>query len=266
MMLGRRQAWPAVAIMGVAILALAVALKGGQADMLLEPPWLMGAVAGLYLLLALGLGGVSWRWPVLFLAMIAAHLFMALLMGWGYSAVEGESRTLYQAAGHGLWDYAPGTALQIGFAGVLGSVLAALLQPQAQWSASVPGLGPAPPALPDLSGAADVQAAVDLACEAEGVAGALLSGEAVVGGGIWQRDPEGALARVRAVSSKAGSGLSSFHFDQAGLIVRSEEERTAALLVGGEVKNEAAHDLLKGLWGVGERLAARAPATEAPKS
>ena len=258
-MLERRQAWPAVAIMGIAILSLAVSLKSGQTDMPLTRLWLMGVIAGLYLLLGLALGGLTWRAPLLLATMAAAHLFMALLMGWGYCAVEGRARIVYEALQHGLWDYLPGTALQIGFAGIFGAVLADLLQPGAALEEEPEEPQPALPPLPDLSAAPSQQSAVDLAGSTDGVAGALLARGVVVAAGAWQRDPEAALHRVKALSTKAGSGLSSFHFDRASLLVRSEGDGTVALLLREGVGNEWAHDLLKALWAAGERLPFDAP-------
>ena len=85
----------------------------------------------------------------------------------------------------------------------------------------------------------------------------------MVGAGIWQRDPDAALGRVQALSARAGSGLSSFQFDRVSLLVRCEGEVTAALFLGPGLDNETAHDLLKALWGAGQRLKAAGPSTEA---
>ena len=129
MSLERRQSWPALAIMAVGILTLALVLRHAQSDLPVQPTWIMGVLAGLYAVLAVLAEGFTWRSVVLLAALLAAHAFMALLMGWGYSAIEKEPRDIVAAIQHGLWDYLPGTALQFGFACVLGIVLHGQLEP-----------------------------------------------------------------------------------------------------------------------------------------
>lgn len=256
MSLERRLAWPALAIMGVGILTLATTLKAAQADMPMQPQWIMGALVGLYLVLALLAEGFRWRSPVLLAAMLAAHAFTALLMGWGYSAVEGHPRAFVPALQHGLWDYLPGTALQFGFACLVGIVLDMWLEPRPDVSAedaagdeaALPALEP----LPDLGGAADLPAALQAAVSLRGIAGALAAATEPLAAGVWAGDPAAAWRRVRAIVARGGAGLHSVPLGEVSLLVRSEEGRVAALLVTGEVGQPAAHEVLRQLWAAGQ--------------
>lgn len=248
-MLGRREAWPAVTILGVGLLALGLALKSGQADMPLEPTWILGAVAGFYALLALGLGGASWRWPATFGIMAAGHAVLALLLGWGYAAVGGQALDAYGALVHGLWDYLPGTALQVGFAGVLGTVAAAwLTAPCASVCMIIDGPEPELICLPDLDGLAPAEA-VQAACGLPPVGAALVSrGDLIAAAGAWGTDPATSRTRLASLKQVTGSGLETLTWDGATLILRSEEDALAAVLVTAQLPGELAHELLRRLW------------------
>lgn len=263
MNLERRQSWPALAIMCVGILTLAITLRAVQQDMPVNPPWILGVLAALYAVLALLAEGFTLRSLTLLGAMLVSHLFMALLMGWGYSAVENEPRAFVPAAQHGLWDYLPGTALQFGFACLVGIVLDAWLEPQLEESVDEADEGDAaePDAeLPDLAAAADVPAALALAVTVPGVAGALVSAGEPQAAGIWARDPQAAHQRLDAITSHAGAGLNSIPLDAVSLISRAENGHLAALLVTRAQDPAGAHALLRGLWTVLERETAAAPA------
>lgn len=255
MSLERRQAWPALAIMGVGVLTLAITLKAAQADMPVEPPWIMGALAGLYLVLAMLAEGCRCQSLVVLAAMLAAHAFMALLMGWGYAAVEGQPRGLVPALQHGLWDYLPGTALQFGFACLVGIVLDVGLESaqQAEEPEPEPKTVPPPTPGPDLSAAADLHAAVAAVAGFAGVAGALAAAETPLAAGVWARDPQAAWQRVQAMVKRSGAGLHALRLDRASLLIRSEEGHTAALLVTDALDQQAAHEVLRQLWAVGQR-------------
>ncbi len=247
-----RQIWPALAIMGVGILALAVTLKAAQADMPMQPTWIMGALAGLYLVLALLAEGFHWRSLVLLAAMALAHAFTALLMGWGYAAVEGHPRALIPALQHGLWDYLPGTALQFGFACLVGIALDVRLEPgveDAEEEPEEPEAEPAPG--PDLSGAADLPAVLAAAVACVGVAAALVAADTVQAAGVWAGDPQAAWRRVQAMVARGGTGLHSLPLGEVSLLIRSEDGRTAAVLVTAELDQPGAHDILRQLWNAG---------------
>jgi hypothetical protein len=252
MSLERRLAWPAMAIMGVGILTLATTLKAAQADMPMQPQWIMGALVGLYLVLALLAEGFHWRSPALLAAMLAAHAFTALLMGWGYSAVEGQARAFVPALQHGLWDYLPGTALQFGFACLVGIVLDMWLEPRAgapeDGASADEAVLPVLEALPELAGAADLPAALEAAVSVCGIAGALVAADEPMSAGVWAGDPRAASQRVRAIAARGGAGLYSVPLGDVSLLVRSEDGRVAALLVTGEVGQPAAHEVLRQLW------------------
>jgi hypothetical protein len=250
-MLGCRQSWPAITILGVSLVVLAIALKGGQPDMPLQPQWLMGAAAGLLVVLALAMGGLSWRWPATLAVMAAGQVLLALMMGWGFSAVEGRPRDAYAALVHGLWDYMPGLLLQVGFAGALGAVAAAWFTQDGL----EPGQALAPgdrdgAALPDLGGAEGPQAAVEMACREAGVGAALIAQEETLfGAGAWQRDPRAALDRVLTVARLTGAGLNTFTCGEALLLVHWEGAHCVALLVAAALPADVAHELLRDLWG-----------------
>lgn len=229
---GRREAWPAVAILGIGLLTLGMALKAAQESMPLQPTWVMGLLAGLYAVLACTAAGFTWRAPVLLAAMAAAHALLALLMGWGYAAVDGTPRDAYAALTEGLWNYVPGTALQFGFACVLGIVLEAHLEREPAGAADdddeeAPW---APMEFPDFALCTDLQSAVDAAVGVPAVSGALLLVGETVGGGIWQRDPASARGRVEALVGRTGTGLNSFTLDHVNLLTRSENGRLAAVI------------------------------------
>jgi len=234
-----RQIWPALAIMGVGILALAVTLKAAQADMPMQPTWIMGALAGLYLVLALLAEGFHWRSLVLLAAMALAHVFTALLMGWGYAAVEGNARALIPA-------------LQFGFACLVGIALDVRLEPgveDAEEEPEEPEAEPAPG--PDLSGAADLPAVLAAAVACVGVAAALVAADTVQAAGVWAGDPQAAWRRVQAMVARGGTGLHSLPLGEVSLLIRSEDGRTAAVLVTAELDQPGAHDILRQLWNAG---------------
>ena len=254
MSLERRPAWPALAIMGVGILALAVTLKAAQADMPVNPQWIMGALAGLYMILALLAEGFHWRSLVILAAMLAAHAFTALLMGWGYSAVEGHPRAFTPALQHGLWDYLPGTALQFGFACLVGIVLDMWLEPVPEAPAEESQVEETPAPLPALalSDTADLPAALQAAVDVKGVAGALAAADTPQAAGVWAGDAQAAWQRVRAMVARGGTGLHAIPLGAVSLLIRSEDGRTAALLVTAELGQPAAHEVLRQLWAVGQ--------------
>lgn len=252
---GRKEAWPAVGILFIGTLTLGITLKAAQQDMPLYPTWIMGVLAGLYLVLAVTAGGLTWRMPVVLVGMLAAHALTALLMGWGYAAVEGQGRDAYQALVHGLWNYIPGTALQFGFACILGIALQGQLEragEQEDHEEEEP-TGLLLP-VPDLTNVESAQTAVNALTFIPQVPGALLAGAGVFGGGIWQRDPAAALGRVQALLSLTGAGLNSLPLSEATLLTRMQHGQVAALLVADEVDRQTAHALLRELWNVGERL------------
>lgn len=253
MNLERRQAWPALMIMGVAVITLAVTLKAAQQDMPVQPVWVMGVLAGLYVVLGLLAEGLTWRTAVLVAAMPVMHLFMALLMGWGYAAVEGQPRGLVGALQHGLWDYLPGTALQFGFACMLGIVIDVWLEPVPEHEEAEAEEIPAPEPLPEVGQAGNLAEAVGRLMAAPGVAAALAAADDVQAAGVWERDPQGALQRVLAVTSRSGEGLNTLSLDAVSLLTRAEGGQVAALLVGREIEQTQAHELLRQLWAVGQR-------------
>jgi hypothetical protein len=254
-MLGRKEAWPAVAILFIGTLSLGITLKAAQQDMPLDPVWIMGALAGLYVVLAAIAGGLTWRFPVVLVAMLASHAVTALLMGFGYAAVEGRALDAYQALIHGLWNYIPGTALQFGFACILGITLQGQLEPvEEQDECEEEPEEALSLQVVDLTAAQDAQSAVNALTVVPQVAGALLAEAGVYAGGIWERDPAAALARVQALLSRTGAGLNSFPLSQANLLTRTQHGVVAALLVTDEMEQQAAHALLRELWNVGERL------------
>ena len=264
-MFGRREAWPAALILGIGILTLGTTLKAAQQNMPLEPLWLMGVLVALYGALAVGAALFTLRTLAVFCAMLLSHAVMALLMGWGYAAVEGTGLGGYQALVHGLWDYMPGTALQFGFACVVGMITAAQLEPLEEPTEEEPAA--LDEGFPRLAEIADPQAAVEALCTAPGIAGALLADGVVHGGGVWAPDPQGALARVQAIASRTGAGLNSLPVGQVNLLVRTEGTWTAALLLDAALDQPTAHALLRELWQVGERAwgGAAAPAAESPE-
>ncbi|NPV48728.1 MAG: hypothetical protein HPY69_17450 [Armatimonadetes bacterium] len=252
MILGRRESWPAILILGIALVVLAMALKGVQGDIPVDPQWLMAADVGLLLVMALVMAGFTWRCPVAFGIMLASQALLALLMGWGYSAVEGASRAPYSAIQHGLWDYLPGTALQLGFAVAVGAVVVAWLTgPPQQLSAGHPAAetGAGEPTLPDLAQADGPAEAVQWACRVAGVGAALLAqDDAVFAAGAWERDPNAALTRTMALARRVGQGLNSYHLDGAVLVVRWEEAHVVALLATSALPPEIVHQLVRDLW------------------
>jgi peptidoglycan/LPS O-acetylase OafA/YrhL len=267
MTLSRRQAWPALLLLAAGLLALTLALRSNQDSYPLQPVWLMGVCAGFYVLLGLVLGGFSRRWPVLVVAAGLGHLLLALLMGWGYAVVAGETRGLYDTLAYGLWDYVPGCIMQAVFAGSATIVLSAWL------SAPPPEVAPscestetvAEPALPDLFAAPNLRSAVVWVCTVEGVAAALLaSQEIIVGAGDWESSPAAAGGRVRAVSLCGGEGLNSLVLGEASLLTRCEEGIMAALLVSNQSLDQGtAHELLRDLYQAGTRLLPPVPTASA---
>jgi len=255
MIVERRQSWPALAIMCVGILTLAITLKAAQQDMPVQPSWVLGILAALYAVLAVLAEGFVWRSFVLLGAMLAAHAFMALLMGWGYAAVEGTPRAFLPALEHGLWDYMPGTALQFGFACLLGIVLDVWLEPRQQEALpeAAPEPEPAGQPAPDLSGAADMAAGLELAASVPGVAGALYAASEAQAAGVWARDPLAARQRVQAVVARSGAGLNTLALEAVSLVTHAEDGQVAALLVTAALDQAAAHDLLRQLWAIGQR-------------
>jgi len=262
-MFGRREAWPAAVLLGLGVLTLGTVLKAAQENMPLEPLWLMGVLVGLYVVLAFTAGQLTWRTPVVFASMLLGHAVLALLMGWGYAAVEGAGRGAYEALVHGLWDYMPGTALQFGFACVLGIIVDAQLEtvvsPVADEETEDEEFRIED--VPDLSSLSDAQTAVRALSAIPGVGAALLAGAQVHGGGVWESDPAAAWSRVRALVARTGAGLTSFPLGQVSLLARSENGHTAAILVTEAIGQQLAHALLRELWTVGERLSVPA-ATE----
>ena len=252
-MLDRRQAWPAVLLMGVGMLTLALILKSSQGDVLLQPHWLMAIPGVLYIGLGLALGGLSWRWPTITLSMGLLHLLSALLMGWGYSALEGAARRPCEALVHGLWEYAPGTALQAGWACFATVVLSGWLYPKPAESDStdelVAELTAAPAALPSLPRHCSPSTLCQRAATVPEVAGVLITGEgSAAGGGIWEGDPLAALQRVRALRQQCGDGLQTIPLGETVLMWRCEGARLIALLAGSQVSVEVLSGLLRKLW------------------
>lgn len=271
-MLGERQSWPALLLLGVGLLTLALVLKSVQGDLPLDPPWLLAGAAGLYLLLGLLMGGATWRWPLATLVMAAGHAFLAVLMGCGYGAVEGQSRSLYDMAAHGLWDYMPGTVLQIGFAGVLGAVAVAWWTRESCTECYVvpPEAEPEVICLPELDPLAQPGDSLARVVAVPEVGAALVGeSEALVAAGAWERDPAAALARVRQLSRLTGSGLNTYDLGPARLLVRCEADRCAALLATSKLPTALAHELLRGVWALdlallGPEAEAAAPEPETP--
>lgn len=253
MNLERRQAWPALMIMGVAVLTLAVTLKAAQQDMPVQPVWVMGVLAGLYVVLGLLAEGFTWRTAVLVAAMPLTHLFMALMMGWGYAAVEGQPRGVVEALQHGLWDYLPGTALQFGFACMLGIVLDVWLEPVPEREEPEAEEVPARRPVPEIAQADSLADALSRLVAVPGVAAALAGADDVQAAGVWERDPQAALQRVLGVTSRSGAGLNTLSLDAVSLLTRAEDGQVAALLVGRDIEQTQAHELLRQLWAVGQR-------------
>lgn len=254
MILGRRESWPALGILGVGLLTLALVLKANQQDLPLQPTWLMGVPFAVYFVIQMIAQGITGGAFLGVLLMALAHVFMALLMGLGYSAVEGQPRTVYEALQSGLWAYTPGTALQFAFSCLTGVVLAAWHANHPETLVASPCDDPEPLFLPNLQEAPTLAAAVSLAAGVPGVGAAMLSSSALVASGAWERDPEAALARIEALGSRTGHGLNSISLDCVWLLVRSEPGKIAALLVGSQVSRPCAHDLLRDLWAASERL------------
>jgi hypothetical protein len=225
-------------------------LKSGQPDLVLQPYWLMAIPASLYLLLGLLMAGPNWRWPVAAAAMGAAQLLLALLMGWGYSAVEGQPRDAYDALAHGLWSFAPGTVLQAGYALAVGAVLVAWLTRPGEEPEPMPDEGDAAEVhLPDLSQAEGPQEAVAMVCALPEVGAALIrQHDALFAAGAWRRDPVAALHRANALLKRTGPGLNTFSCDEAMLLVRWENAHTVALIATTQLPPDLAHELLRGLW------------------
>lgn len=248
-MLDRRQAWPAVLLMGCGILTLALALKSGQGDVLLKPEWLMAIPAALYVGLGLALGGLSWRWPVLTVLMACLQVLAALLLGWGYSALEGAARGPYDALVHGLWEYVPGTVLQVGWACFAGAVLAAWLQPEPV-TGETPGEPLAEvPALPSFPREASPTVLCEKAAKVGGVAAVVIATEgSVAGGGVWERNPLAALQRLRVLRRKCGEGLQTVPLGETVLVWRCEGDHLIALLARPKVVPEVLYGLLRALW------------------
>lgn len=251
-MFGRREAWPAAIILGIGILTLGITLKAAQENMPLEPTWIMAVLVALYATLAVGAGLGAARAFAIFAAMLLAHAIMALLMGWGFAAVEGNALGGYDALVHGLWDYLPGTALQFGFVCVVGLIVAAQLEPVEEYEEEEP-LALPDGELPRLAEIEDPQLAVATLCTVPGISGAILTDGVAHAGGVWESDPQAALSRIRAVASRTGAGLNSFPLGQVNLLVRTEDTRTAAILLDAGIDQPTAHALLRELWNVGER-------------
>jgi hypothetical protein len=248
-MLDRRQAWPAVLLMGFGMLTLALALKSSQGDVLLEPHWLMAIPALLYVGLGLALGGLTWRWPVLTALMASLQVLAALLLGWGYSAMEGAAREPYDALVHGLWEYAPGTALQVGWACFAGAVLAAWLQPAPVTGEEEVAPVAEAPALPSFPQSASPTVLCERAAAVPGVAAVVIATEgSVAGGGVWERDPLAALQRLRVLRRKCGEGLQTVPLGETVLVWRCEGPHLIALLTRPTVQPEVLYGLLRALW------------------
>lgn len=250
-MLGRRQSWPSLLILGVGVITLALTLKGRPGAMPLEPSWLLAAAGGVYVVLGLLLGGATWRWPAVTLIMAATHALMALLMGYGYGAIEGQGRAPYEALAHGLWDYLPGTVLQVGFAGALGAVAVAwwTRTPCTECYVVPPETEPEVICLPDLDPLAPPAESLAQVVAVEGVGAALAAeGAALVGAGAWARDPQAALARVRRLARLTGAGLNTYDLGPTRLVVRCEDDRCAAVLTTVKLPTALAHELLRGVW------------------
>ncbi|MEN6305037.1 MAG: hypothetical protein ABFD96_20055 [Armatimonadia bacterium] len=254
MTLGRRESWPSLIILGVGLLTLALVLKANQQDLPLQPTWLMAIPVVLYVLVQAIAQGPTAGALLGVVIMIVAHLFLALLMGLGYSAVEGQPRAAYGALQSGLWAYVPGTALQFAFACLTGLVFAAWHTNRPASVVQSPEEAPQPVLLPDLQQAPTAAAAVATAAAVPGVGAALLASADVVAAGAWERDPDAALARIQSLASRTGHGLNSVSLDRVCLLVRSEPGKLAALLVGSELSRPAGHDLLRDLWAAAERL------------
>lgn len=259
---GYRAAWPAVAISGTALLTLAIVLNALQAPLPVEPVWIVAVIGGVYLLLALGLCGLTWHWPVTFALMAAAHALAALLMGWGYAAVQGVSWGAVPAFTHGLWDSLPGTALQAAFALLTGPVIAAALKgaPHANVADDEDVIyedeeeeeDTDAAVVPDFSSVTSRQEAVELACTTPGVAGAVIAAGETFGSGVWAADPHGAAQRARLLGDRCGSGLASVTAGEAILAVRCEQDRVVALLAQVQTSVAVLHEVLRRLYHVTE--------------
>lgn len=249
---GRREAWPAAIILAIGILTLGITLKAAQQNMPVEPTWVMAVLVALYATQAVAAGQGTARALAVFVVMLLSHAIMALLMGWGFAAVEGNGLSGYDALAHGLWDYLPGTALQFGFTCVVGLIVAAQLEPAEEWEEEEPSAF-VDEELPHLAEIDGPQAAVAILCAVPGISGAILTDGVAHAGGVWEGDPQAALSRIRAVASRTGAGLNSFPLDRVNLLVRTEDTRTAALLLDAAIDQPTAHALLRELWKVGER-------------
>jgi len=254
MNLGRRESWPALIILGVGLLTLSLVLKANQQDLPLQPTWLMAIPVVIYVFVQIIAQGPTALALLGVVVMILAHVFLALLMGLGYSAVEGQPRTVYEALQGGLWAYIPGTALQFAFACLTGFVVAASHENRPESVGATLDEDPQPVLLPNLQDAPTATVAVTSAAEVPGIGAAMLSSANTVAAGAWERDPQAALDRIQALGSRTGHGLNSISLDRVCLLVRSEPGRVAALLVGSELSRPSAYDLLRDLWAASERL------------
>lgn len=254
MIVAHRYAWPAIAIMGIGLLNLALILKAAQTDMPLQPPWIMGIVAGLYIVLALVAQGLSGRAILLLGAMIAVHGVFALLMGWGYSAVEGIPRAFLAAWQHGLWNYLPGTALQFGYACFVAIMLDLWLEAQSEThapSCAAPDVEEAEDILyfMDIAQAPDISAALGVAASIPGIAGVLAANESLaMATGVWAADPIGAWQRVQGLARHLGNGRASVPLGEALLLFHMQEKAVVAMLISSQITPVAAHYVLRELW------------------
>lgn len=254
MIVAQRYAWPAIAIMGIGLLNLALILKAAQANMPLQPPWIMAVIVCLYVSLALIAQGFSMRAFLLLGAMIAAHSVFALLMGWGYSAVEGVPRAWLAAWQHGLWNYLPGTALQFGFACFVAIMLDLWLDAQSVTHTPSCATLDAEDSDDiaydlDIAQAPDLSAALGLAASIPGIAGVLAANESLaLASGIWAADPIGAWKRVHGLAQHFGNGLDSLPLGEALLLFHMQDKAVVAMLISSQITPVAAHNVLRELW------------------
>lgn len=127
-----------IALLGIALLLLAISLRATQPGLLSLPPYACPAgAAAVYLVAALLLAGFNIQWPIVFILMAAAHVIYAFIMGCAFASLAGEPPQLSpEPLLEGLAAYPPATLLQIAFVLPLVSVLAWPWLPRA---AGVPG-------------------------------------------------------------------------------------------------------------------------------